>query len=270
MSGFIYNGSSTKTVIPSSELILVGVGGTEEVMGGQREAENGQITITRPISNEYGTLGTRLTFTYSLIKENGHGFTDDEQRIVERWLTSPKFSQDLKVYDCDEEDYALYCGRFISTQWIPGPDGWTYVTFTFENNTMYQKRHYTEYYEIEESGTIVINCDSDELEEYVYPTLILENPDETKNVRLTFVTDNNNYLDMRLFRRLPVTVDCQHCILTDATQNTVIRFKDIGWTDVGNIYWPRLLPGENIIEVDGNLKVTVIYDCPHKKVGGWL
>lgn len=270
MSGFIYNGFSTKTILPSSELILVGVDSDGNIQGVNRSAENGEITITRPISNEYGTLATRLTFTYSLMKKNFHDFTDEEQRIVERWLTSPKFSQDLKVYDCDEEDYALYCGRFINTVWQISHDGWAYVTFTFENNSMYQKRHYKYEFEIEESGEITLDVDSDELEEYVYPTLILENPDETKTVKLTFPTDNNNYIEARLFRRLPITVDCQHCILADATTEGVIRFSDIGWTDVGNIYWPRLLPGENVIQVDSPLKVTVIYDCPHKKVGGWL
>jgi len=64
--------------------------------------------------------------------------------------------------------------------------------------------------------------------------------------------------------------DCAHCIPSDATTNGLISYADLGWTDVGNIYWLRLLHGINTLEVTGNANITIAYSCPYKKVGGWL
>lgn len=270
MSGFIYNGKSTKDILESSELILVSFDSLNDIVGSERENIVGDITATRPIANEYGTKYSSLKFEYSLIKANGDTFTDDEQVIVERWLTSSKLSQDLKIINCNENITTIYCGKFTSTNWKPVSNGWAGVTFSFENNHAYPKKHFEHNYEIRTSGTITLNCESDELEEYIYPVLTVTEPSETANVIIKNVTDNSNSMTIRAYDRLPMTFDCLHCIPKDATTNGIISYSDLGWTDVGDIYWLRLLPGTNEIQVTGNADITISYDCPYKKVGGWL
>lgn len=55
VKGFIYNGKSTKNIIPSSELTLGTFNNSDSVTGHQRDNIIGDTTISRPIANEYGT-----------------------------------------------------------------------------------------------------------------------------------------------------------------------------------------------------------------------
>ena len=54
------------------------------------------------------------------------------------------------------------------------------------------------------------------------------------------------------------------------TYDSQLSFEDAGWSDVGNIYWLRLIPGENVITVGSPCEITFNYDVIRKKVGGWL
>lgn len=65
-------------------------------------------------------------------------------------------------------------------------------------------------------------------------------------------------------------MDCKYCILTNGVTNGTFSFDDIGWTDVGNIYWPRLLPGWNTFTFNQPCSVEFTFDIVRKKVGGWL
>ncbi len=79
MSGFLYEGKSTETILESSKLILVSTSGAlDDIPGTTREVQGGEPTISRPIVNEYGTLGEHLEFEYSLMKEDGTSLTKDE------------------------------------------------------------------------------------------------------------------------------------------------------------------------------------------------
>lgn len=270
MSGFIYKNKSTDTILSSSKLILVSFDVLDSIQGSDRESVTGESTLTRPISNEYGTTNKNLVFEYALVKSNYQPFTDDEQIIVERWLSSPKFSSDLNIIDCNENVTATYCGKFTQTTWRICGGGWAGVTFTFENNSAYPKRHFSNTYSITDGETININCETDELEEYIYPVISITQPNETASVTIKNITDNNNSFTINALDRLQIKIDCKHCILKDATTNGVINFNDLGWNDVGNIYWLRLLPGNNEIQITGTCDIEISYDSSYKKVGGWL
>ena len=285
---FTYDGKSTDTVLDSAELMLVSFDGINSVAGMSRDVQKGSTTITRPVANEYGTVANNATIEYCLIKDNFEPFTEQEQRVVERWLTSPKFSTDLTVYDTEGQEVCIYCGLFTNTSWIPHSGGYAGLEFTFECNSAYPYKQYTKEYSITSPETIVINCESDELNEYVYPVLTVEEKQETAFIDIKNVTDNDNTMSIRAYDRLKMIFDCQHCIPTDETTSGIISYDDLGWKDVGNIYWLRLLPGDNEIEVsiyqksddgEGNITrqditstadITISYRCPYKLVGGWL
>lgn len=270
MSGFIYNGKSTETILADSKLMLASFDSLTSITGSDREDIIGETTITRPIANEYGTKSSALTFEYALIKQNGNPFSDEEQIIIECWLSSPKFSSDLQIIDCDGNITCTYCGKFISTKWEPCCGGWGGVSFSFKNNSSYPKRRFEHTFNITGKSTFQLNCQSDELEEYIYPVITITEPSETAIVAIKNITDNNNTMTLRAYHMLPITLDCRYCIPTDKTKNGIISYTDLGWSDVGNIYWLRLLPGINEIEVTGNVNLNIVYDAPYKKVGGWL
>lgn len=271
MNGFIYNGQSTKNIIGSSELILATFDSVDSVTGHERDNVSGEPTISRSIANEYGTQYQSLEFEYGLIKKNKSSFSTEEQRIVERWLTSPKLSQELQIIDCNGDLVdGIYHGKFLSTEWYPSKDGWVGLMFKFQNNTAYPTMHFSEMYQIRGMDIVTINCPSDELEEYIYPIIKITEPTETAEVSIQNVTDNNNTMKIVARHALPMIFDCQHCIPSDGTSSGIFTYDDLGWTDVGNIYWLRLLPGDNTIRITGNADITFEFDYPYKKVGGWL
>ena len=270
MKGFIYNGKSTISILDSSKLVLCTFDSLDAITGSSREKVSGDSTISRPIANEYGTKSTPLLFEYALIKENGNLIADEEQRTIECWLTSPKTSIDLKVIDESGNIISIYCGLFLSTEWKYVSGGWAGVIFQFQCDSAYPKKYFSQTYDINTNGTITINCESDELEEYVYPILTITEPSETGSISIRNITDNNNTITIQALYKLPIVMDCLHCRLYDATTNNVISFADIGWTDVSNIYWLRLIPGENKLEITGNANIKIEFCYPCKQIGGWL
>lgn len=192
LKGFIYNGKSTESVILSSRLFLATFDTLDSAPGITRESLKGETTVSRPIANDYGVTNTGLSFTYALIKEQGKPFTDDEQRVVERWLTSPKLDSSLKIIDEDGTVGLTYFGKFISTEWKSCIGGWSGVVFTFEHNDAYPKKHYEFTYNIEETQTLKIECLSDELDEWVYPTINLEVKSDSQRISIKNLTDNSN------------------------------------------------------------------------------
>ena len=162
---FTYDGQSTETVISPSKLMLVTFDGINSVVGVSRDIQKGGTTITRPVANEYGTVSNNATIEYCLIKDDFQPFNEQEQRTVERWLTSPKFSTDMVVYNTDDEEVCIYCGLFTNTSWIPHSNGYAGVEFTFECNSAYPYKQYTKEYTVTSPQIITLNCESDELNE---------------------------------------------------------------------------------------------------------
>lgn len=294
MGGFRYRGYSTDDIL-DTPLMLASFDGASNVVGTETEQITGETTVTRFIPNEYGVKKSKLEVSYGLVKKNGKTFSNAEQTTIERWLTSPKFSSDLVVYDdCTSTDMAIYTGIFTHTEWVPGGDGWIGMTFTFMNNHPYAKKHYEYNFNItppangeavpddmiisvDESNithyvkNFRVECPSDELEEYVYPVVTIQALERNETIRITQHTDDENYLQINPLRDLITIMDCEHCLLRDQTTSGIMNFSDIGLRDVGNIYWMRLLPGLNIIRISttGECNVGISFDAPDKNAGGW-
>lgn len=276
MNGFIYKGKSTASILFSSRLVLASFDTVDSFPGVSRESIKGEPTLTRPIPNEYGTKSDSLTFQYALVKENGKPFSDAEQVIVERWLTSPKLSSDLEVTDNNGMVLTTYCGKFINTEWRSCNGGWSGVIFDFECNSSYPYRHFVYDYDINGNTEISLHCISDELEEYIYPTLTVTVLSDTKSFSIINKTDDSNSMNItyttKIPRNLPLIFDCKHCIPSDGTISGIISYADLGWKDIGNIYWLRLVPGINQLQINttGSAHMSISFDAPHKKVGGWI
>lgn len=276
MAGFRYRGKSTDNII-GTPLLLVSYE-LDGTFGSNRSKMESDITISRPITNEYGTIYDPLSFSYALIKQDFEPFTEEEQVTVERWLTSPKLSSELTIINCQSQEYS-YFGLFTSTNWERANGGFAICNFTFQVNGAYPYIHTV--VEFTDSNDIVLNCRTDELEEYVYPTIIATPKTEGGNPSFTLTNTTSDpsgeVMSLTTTINLPIHIDCKRCrafIVTDKPDNTFVitnlRFKDLNWADVDNIYWPRLINGENKFTVDGDVNLTFDYYAPYKKVGGWL
>ena len=270
MKGFIYTNKSTKNILPNTELMLCTLDAISSVTGSKRQNISGEKTISRPIPNEYGVQYDDTQFTYSLVKSNGLPITDDEQRMIEKWLISSLYSQELKLFDGEEQNIiCTYNGIFLLTDWIPTCNGWAGVTFIFQATTPYPYKHFSKQYTVRQVGTLEVNCETDS-NEYIYPVLKIVEPVERASIKIQNITDNNNSITVNALKDLPITIDCQNCIVKDFTTDGLISFSDLGWSDIGNIYWLRLLPGVNQIKITGNADITIDFDYVYKKVGGWF
>jgi len=49
-----------------------------------------------------------------------------------------------------------------------------------------------------------------------------------------------------------------------------LKFRELNWNNIDYVYWPRLVPGNNQITIEGEVDVTIGYYAPYKKIGGWL
>ena len=236
MPGFIYNGKSTKNAINSSELILASFDSVDSVTGMTRDNVSGESTIAHPITNEYGTTYNNLEIEYGLIKKNKKPFTEAEQQIIETWLTSPKISQDIQIYDCENNITDIYCGKFTETEWKPMSGGFAGLTFKFTCNSAYGKKKFSQTYSINGSKiNITINNLTDELEEYVYPVLdIYQTSTTNANITIKNKTDNNNSMSFLTRRNNHMVIDCKNCIPYDQT-TSIRRMADTALIVNGSI-----------------------------------
>ena len=287
---FEYYNNSTEDII-GVPLMIVSGSPIDAITGAQRTNLAGEITASRPIVNEYGVQKEHLQFTYSLMKSDDTDFNVEEQVAVEAWLTSPRFSSELKFTDCEDNSYS-YFGKFLTTEWTTGTTGFILCTFTFQVNGSYAFRRFEQTlsnivynqqgspdHAVDGDVNYMINVDTDEYEEYVYPVIDIYCPFHSDNASftLTNVTDDEQSMSITTKRtRNHMVFDCQKCMVRDKTgidlviDFDIIRYKDLGWGDVGNIYWFRLLPGENVITLNGHVEAKLTYYAPYKKVGGWL
>lgn len=266
MGGFLYNGKSTKDIL-TDELLLETFDDGQITIETNRNIVASDTTISKPISNEYGTTYENLVIKYGLVKKNGNRFSDEEQQEIERWLTAPKLSTDLQLYDDQYNNTEIYSGIFTNTKWYSLGEGWIGLMFEFTCNSAYGKKYFKQNFTISSSQSITVNNPSDE-EEYIYPTItLLQSSNQVQNITIKNISDDNNSMNIKIRKNLKTIIDCRHCIVKDPSGLTT--YSDLGWEDVGNIYWLRLVSGTNQLQIKGTTSITIEFEYPCKKLGGW-
>lgn len=268
MQRFNYNGKSSDTIL--SEPLYIGQYNNvlEEVPYKEKELVKGESTISRPIANEYGSKYSNVDpIPLCLFKDSGKTFSNAEIRLVERWLMSPQTSRELVAHECDDTIF-YYCGIFTSVKWKYGNGGICACELSFQNNSpwTYQKKTITA--SITGTKTIHLLCDSDEEEMYTYPTIRITKKNATGKVYIKSVTDNNNLMTINCLQDLGMIINCSQNIIMDDTTKDLITYEDLGWSDIGNIYWFRLKSGDNEIVISGDCSITFSYKERQRIVGG--
>ena len=293
---FTYNGKSTLNII-SVPLLMVNSDSIDSI-GVNRSKIEGESTILHPNTNEYGTVYDALSFTFALVKESDVmvTFTEQEQRKIEKWLTSPKTSREMAITNCDGNIY-YYSGIFTNLSWTSANGGNALINVTFVSKTPYPYKNNTAIIWNPESPyntqwpphnhtdtPILLTCNSDEEEEYIYPEVIVMN--SGANNTNFMISNQTEYLSSTV-NSMYVSNNINYNMLFDCDKNIVYRviynqvtdeyekintltMKDLGWQKRDYINWLRLYPDENRLSITSDAQIILRYKTVYKKVGAWL
>lgn len=266
---FEYNGKSTL----NQNLEIVDFDNSDNIESGLgRDIVKSETTVTKPISNHFGTkFNNVITFTKALVKSDHTAFTSTEISSINTWLTSPILPKELIVTYSDETIY--YNGSFTDIKYKLAGAGIVGIIFTFTNDAPYTYRKDSKVYTLPQPGNITFNCITDSTEDYCYPIVKIEQNSATSPTRVTLTNDNitnaTKTFTCECNGLYPNEIDNQRKIIK---KNGIVisDFTKIGWTQDSQIAWIRLVSGNNIFGVSSTsypVKITITTKTP-RKLGG--
>ena len=229
----------------------------------------------RARENHFGTqYDQNYSFTLGISKNlckkdfNDYYFTSNEIKRINSWLTSPHLPKLFKFINNDYFDepieffvtiteinteHITLPHELIYTVQCDSPYGYTpLIIQKVVSNTIVPER-------------LVLTNNSDELEDYVYPTFKIL-PKSHSDITIKNITDNG-ILKIKSLRNDEFYIDCQRLKIYDIT-NELLSFEDLGIADVDSIYWPRLCSGQNTFEFQGDADIEISWREP-RKVGAF-
>lgn len=277
-NSFHYNGKSSSEF----NLMIAGFQVIDIPLNLKRSTMISSMNRYRHRVNMYGiNYDSVLGFTLQLIKNpcshqiidsNELKFTRAEIREISAWLTSPISPRlfhmtDFESKNGQNEDEYDYYGVFTNVE--ASDNGIYCLECTFECTTPYALSG-EQTITIEQGEGIVVN-QSDEYEDYVYPTIIIE-PTSTLlapyDITLTNDTDDGKSITLKNMKRGDtVTMDCEKMTIKNKS-GSLISFDDLDIDALDYIYWFRLLHGNNRILISGDATVTFVFRYP-VKVGAY-
>ena len=272
---FVYDGTSIKTLLPDSELVLASLDKIEEIDGNLgREIIKGEVNSERYSPNYITSLfNENVNFDVFIFKKNQTAFTEEEQRKLTKLLTNARTPKWMSTYDCNDNLITNYRGLFtqITYKLFSGLIG---IVAHFENDSPFD-------YDIVKDKTItpngMINIDSDS-DETIYPVIkVTGMTGSTFTITEATTTKNGQEtISMTLYGvASPIYIDCKRCMIY-YIQNGVTRICDYKTLNVKpeDLHWFSLNNGKNYFEcisgetdISGN--VTFDYVVPQKRAIRW-
>lgn len=267
MKSFEYNGQSTTSIV-DKPLMIVQFDRVVDDDTFVRTIQKGEKTIARQDTNHYGTMYSDDTpYEFYLIKNDGSKFTENEVRKINKWLTSPTLPKPI-VATTDDNETFTYIGVFTTVGWkmITGNKDAVKCQLTCDTPMCWKKE--SKSYTSTGSYSDVFEINSDDSEYEIYPKISIKIPSGTEKKTISIKNNNDNKtLSVLCNPNLPIYIDCKNCMVTDGTVTGVIDFEDIGWSDIGDIYWMKLKDGTNHLTISGECEVKIEYEIPIKRVG---
>lgn len=258
----------------------------EENFGLARTIIKGTITPNKSSVPHFGTQYDDVLILHFFIVKNVQEdykktkVSFSELRDIQKWLTSPKLPCSLFVESYDQTDTVEYTGLF--TDVIPFENDFLNglkLTFTCDSQYAYESEKRKITCNNSDRGIVkTIFCDTDELNDLVYPTITIiptqegifsiTNEETKEEMKFTLSLDYSEYvIDCRLRRILG--------------NGKPLSLSDVGWdlsilldqgiinADAFMLYWLALYPGANKLRFKGHGIVTFEYRIP-MKVGGYI
>jgi hypothetical protein len=106
-------------------------------------------------------------------------------------------------------------------------------------------------------------------DEYIYPVITIK--DNNSSFSIQNISTGDKIMTLSGVSSISqLEIDCKNCIVSNLEIGESLSFTQMGWTTVSDISWLRMLPGANELEITGSGSVTITYEMPYKKVGGWF
>lgn len=201
-------------------------------------------------------LSPQITF----VKQNYSDFSEYENRKILSWLTGSKTATFLDVCR-DKNDVVSYSilGNFTEVSQYKTTNGCVigYIC-TFESVSPYAfSLPIVE--TMSTSGEFIINCNSDELDAFVYPKLTLQmNDGASGNVNIVNRTNGIITLVSNMISNEKIVIDGANRLVYSITRHNRIFGSDFNWT------WQALNVGANNIIVDGECSIDFEWREPRK------
>jgi len=247
----------------------------DDESGLNREILKGTTNAYRNQAVHYGTKYTDvITLPLFIVKFNCD--YDDTQislfelRKLQAWLTSSKLPQSLYVIT-KEGTMIEYRGIFtdISPYSYNGLNG-VNLKFTCDSPFAYDTKTVKIQSEDAKKGiTKRMFCDTDEAEDFIYP-YIQYIPNAAGKISFKNQNDNNNVMSLTIPKKYnDVIIDCKlKRIIADGKP---LSLSDVNWnteliTDYNNVntglykmYWLRLIPERNYVDITGDGDFIITY-----------
>lgn len=285
---FTYNGVSSDDY----GIILCAVTQPDSIqMGLKREIIKGEITSNRSVANWYNAkYSDTLSFEITITKPEDRAFSREEVRDINAWLTGPR-TPTLLFFEDEAFDPINYYGIFTDVTDTYG-SGIIMLTYTFTADSPYGWSNEREFKCTSSSTSSttkfeIIN-DTDELTDFVYPLFEIKS---TPGTKITIENTSEISADLKscvfsftfptkLDSTLPIYIDSKRhrfYYKNNLGSKIILSLSDLGFTtdqldnfDSGSLamYWIRLIPGTNILNVTGKCDIATTFRCP-RKVGAY-
>lgn len=266
----IYNGKSSEDfdlISCSTETV------SDMPMISGREIIKGETTLNRPVANHYGTkYNDVLTFEISFVKRNQTLFEREEIRQINAWLTSPKFPALLSLGEAGEsvEHFGVFTAATNSYS-----TGIAILTYEFTSNAPYgwsKPQIYS--FSCKDDIDFILDNGSDDLEDYVYPEIVVSGNIGTK-IRIVNRTDVNEFVFTLPCEELFINTKHHQIYQKYGSKKVMVPLSDLGWDanilsgiadGTQSIYWLRLVSGKNKMVISGACEISFSYRVPIKVV----
>lgn len=251
--------------------------------GLNRDILKGTVTQYRSQAVHYGTVyNSTIVLPFFIVKfdcsYDDNVISPFELRKIQAWLTSSKLPQSLYIVT-SEGVMMEYRGIFtdISPYAFNGLNGLN-LKFVCDSPFVYDtKRVVVSAEDASEGVTKRMFCDTDEMEEMIYPHIIYH-PSESGIVSFKNNNDNGNTMSFTLPNDYDeIEIDCKlKRVLGDGTPlslsdinmniNEITNTNNVN-TGLFKMYWLRLLPERNYVDIQGNGDFVITYKNL-QKLGG--
>lgn len=200
-----------------------------------------------------------------LSENNTDYFSMNDVRQITAWLTSPQFPKLFKLINSEylSEDVDFFATiTSVELDNIKNPYQIS-CTVTCDSNYGYTPEIVNHIDSISTlTNSVTLTNNSDCLEDYVYP-IIKVSPKSHGTITIKNTSDNNGTMKINALKNDDFYIDCQKLKIYDIT-NSIVSLEDLGIEDIGDIYWPRLIYGENVFEFTGDASFEISYREPRK------
>lgn len=204
----------------------------------------------------YGTRWNSVAnVKITVIKKDGSNFTLSECREAYKWLTGNPEASWMNLYIGDEVKYRLLCtiqdvkpqkmdARTIGLNiYCESLSPWAYSPPKLVTAM------------INGSGTIEIDCQSDDLYSFIYPKTTYKNTSGSNLIITNSDTSEKTQISCLAVNEI-ITMDSNQFIVSDKPNKV--------FGNTFNFVWPRFKSGINTLNITGTGQIIFEYYCPIK------